>query len=42
MKINDNFLKLEGSYLFSTVARKQREYQEAHPDMRLSAFQSAM
>ena len=32
MKINDNFLKLEGSYLFSTVARKQREYQEAHPD----------
>lgn len=32
MKINDNFLKLEGSYLFSTVARKQREYQQAHPD----------
>ena len=31
MKINDNFLKLEGSYLFSTVARKQREYQQAHP-----------
>lgn len=32
MKINENFLKLEGSYLFSTVARKQREYQQAHPD----------
>ena len=32
MKVNDNFLKLEGSYLFSTVARKQREYQQAHPD----------
>lgn len=32
MKINSNFLKLESSYLFSTVARKQREYQEAHPD----------
>ena len=32
MKINDNFLKVEGSYLFATVARKQREYQEAHPD----------
>ena len=32
MKINDNFLKLEGSYLFSTVARKQREYQEDHAD----------
>lgn len=32
MKINDNFLKIEGSYLFATVARKQREYQAAHPD----------
>ena len=32
MKINDNFLKLEASYLFSTVAKKQREYQAAHPD----------
>lgn len=32
MKVNENFLKLEGSYLFSTVARKQREYQQAHPD----------
>lgn len=32
MKINSNFLKLESSYLFSTVARKQREYQAAHPD----------
>ena len=32
MKINDNFLKIESSYLFSTVAKKQREYQAAHPD----------
>ena len=32
MRANENFLKLEGSYLFSTVARKQREYQEKHPD----------
>lgn len=32
MKINSNFLKLESSYLFSTVARKQREYQAAHPE----------
>ena len=31
MKVNENFLKLEGSYLFSTVAKKQREYQQAHP-----------
>ncbi|MCD7872339.1 MAG: LL-diaminopimelate aminotransferase [Clostridiales bacterium] len=32
MKINENFLKLESSYLFSTVAKKQKEYQEKHPD----------
>lgn len=32
MKINDNFLKIESSYLFSTVAKKQREYQQAHPE----------
>lgn len=31
-KINDNYLKLPGSYLFSTVARKQREYAAAHPE----------
>lgn len=31
-RINENYLKLPGSYLFSTVARKQREYLEAHPD----------
>ena len=31
-KANDNYLKLPGSYLFSTVARKQREYVAAHPD----------
>ena len=32
MKINQNFFKIESSYLFSTVARKQREYQEANPE----------
>ncbi|MBO5509913.1 MAG: LL-diaminopimelate aminotransferase [Lachnospiraceae bacterium] len=31
-KANNNFLKLPGSYLFSTVGRKQREFQAAHPD----------
>ena len=31
-KINDNFLKLPGSYLFSTIAKKVREFQEANPD----------
>lgn len=32
MKINENFLKIEGSYLFATVAKKQQEYQKANPD----------
>lgn len=31
-KINENYLKLPGSYLFSTVGKKSREYQAAHPD----------
>ena len=30
--VNQDYLKLPGSYLFSTVARKQREYQAAHPE----------
>jgi LL-diaminopimelate aminotransferase len=34
-KINDNFLKLPGSYLFSTVAKKTRAYMEAHPDKKV-------
>lgn len=31
MKINSNFEKLPESYLFSTVARKLREYKESNP-----------
>lgn len=31
-KVNDNYLKLPGSYLFSTIAKKVREYKEANPD----------
>ena len=34
-KANDNYLKLPGSYLFSTVGRKVREYQEAHPEAKI-------
>lgn len=30
-KVNENYLKLPGSYLFSTIGKKVREYQEAHP-----------
>ena len=32
LHINDNYLKLPGSYLFAEVARRVRAYQEAHPD----------
>ncbi len=31
-KINDNYLKLPGSYLFSTIARKVNEFQAANSD----------
>ena len=32
VKINENFLKMEDSYLFSTVANKVSKYQQDHPD----------
>ena len=32
LKANQDYLKLPGSYLFSTVAKKQREFQEKNPD----------
>lgn len=31
-KINENYLKLPGSYLFSTIAKKVSAYSEANPD----------
>ncbi len=31
-KINQNYLKLPGSYLFSTIGKKVNAYKEAHPD----------
>lgn len=31
-KINDNYLKLPGSYLFSTIGKKVNEYKAANPD----------
>ena len=30
-KINDNFQKLPGSYLFSTIAKKVAAYQQTNP-----------
>lgn len=32
VKINENYLKLESSYLFVEVARREAEFQKAHPD----------
>lgn len=34
-KINENYLKLPGSYLFSTVAKKERGYRAANPDKKI-------
>ena len=34
-QINENYLKLPGSYLFSTIGKKVREYAQAHPDKEL-------
>lgn len=31
-KVNDNYLKLPGSYLFSTIAKKVNAYKGEHPD----------
>ena len=30
--VNENYLKLQGSYLFSTIGKKVKEYETAHPD----------
>ncbi len=32
IRINENYLKLQASYLFSTIARRINEYQMEHPD----------
>ena len=34
-KINDNYLKLPGSYLFSTIAKKVAAYTEANPEAKI-------
>ena len=34
-KLNDNYLKLPGSYLFSTVGKKVKAYSEAHTDKKI-------
>ena len=32
IRINENYLKLQASYLFSNIANKINDYQKAHPD----------
>jgi len=34
-KINENYLKLRGSYLFSTIAKKVNAFTEANPDKKI-------
>lgn len=34
-KLNDNYLKLPGSYLFSTIGKKVKAYSEANPDKKI-------
>ena len=35
MNINENFLKLEDSYLFSTIAKKVAEFQKNNPEKKV-------
>ena len=35
IKINENFLKMQDSYLFSTIAKKVAKYQEENPDKKV-------
>jgi len=35
IKINENFSKLQASYLFSDIAKRVKAYQEANPDQRI-------
>lgn len=35
LKINDNYLKLPGSYLFATIAKKVQAFTEANPDKKI-------
>lgn len=35
IKVNDNFLRIPPSYLFSEIARQVSDFQTAHPDARI-------
>ena len=34
-KVNEDYLKLQGSYLFSTIAKKVNAYAAANPDKKI-------
>ena len=34
-RINENYIKLPGSYLFSTIGKKVSAYSTAHPDKKI-------
>ena len=34
-KVNENYLKLPGSYLFSTIGKKVNAYAAANPDKKI-------
>ena len=34
-RINENFLKYPGAYLFTEVARRRRKFEQAHPEKRI-------
>ena len=34
-KLNDNYLKLPGNYLFSTIGKKVKAYSDEHPDKKI-------
>ena len=35
-KVNDNYQKLPGSYLFSTIAKKVSAFSQANPDKNIT------
>ena len=41
MKINANYLNLNESYLFSTIAKKVNAYTQAHPEKKVLRMRRA-
>ena len=35
IQVNDNFIKLPGNYLFSSIAKKVNAFKSAHPEAAL-------